>query len=103
MMGKLATIGGLLSLFKGAGGGSNDSSRPAAVPLPPAAPTKEVTAAREEKETDKASDRLRVSEKNRKGRRAAILSNITEEDAKLASVKRPTAGSPRTASVLFGG
>ena len=78
--------------------------RPApVVPIisPIATPTKEAAKEEVDKEADKAADRLRISEKKKRGRRASILSNISEEEAKLATVERPAAG--RTAKVLLGG
>ena len=47
-----------------------------------------------------AARRLRLSEKRKRGRRASILSNISEEEADLTTVGRPRAG--RQAAVLLG-
>lgn len=43
------------------------------------------------KEGDDAARRTRLSEKRRQGRRASILSNISEEEAQLTNVSRPGA------------
>ncbi len=79
------------------------SSKPRPQPpivLPPAAPTRDFTAERRAEESDKAAGRLRLSEKKRRGRRASVLGNISEEEAQLAAVERPAG---RAAKVLFGG
>ena len=44
---------------------------------------------RDTTEEDKASDRLRLAEKRRRGRRASILSNVGAEDIQSASFGRP--------------
>ena len=59
-------------------------------PSPSAAPTRDTA---KEKAADDAARRLRLSEKRRRGRRASILSNIDEEEAQLANISRPGAGS----------
>ncbi len=55
-------------------------------PSPSAAPTRDPA---KEKAADDAARRTRLSEKRRRGRRASILANISEEDAQLANVSRP--------------
>jgi len=78
------------------------SSRPSPVEpiaLAPAAPTADVAEERRKEESDKAGSRLRLAEKRRRGRRASILSDISNEEAQLATTKRPAG---RAASVLFG-
>ncbi len=69
---------------------------PPRVTLPPA-PV--VSKEESNKEADEAAKRLRLSEKRRRGRRASILSNISEKEADFGSVRRPAG---RQASVLFG-
>ena len=51
------------------------------------------------KEEDISAKLLRASEKRRRGRRASILSNVSEEDARFASVNRPGAD---TLAATFG-
>lgn len=51
-------------------------------------------------EGDEAAARLRSAERRRAGRRATIFSDIEEEEAQLARVRRPVA---RAAKALFGG
>ncbi len=48
---------------------------------------------------DEAAKRLRLSEKRKRGRRSSILSNISEEEANLATIGRPTG---RRSAALFG-
>ena len=73
--------------------------------LPPpvvlSAPTPTVEASKERGDTgaDEAAKRLRLAEKRKRGRRSSILSNISSEEAQLATVERPAG---RAASVLFG-
>ncbi len=80
--------------------GSKPKPQPAIV-LPPAAPSAAASSERSNTEADAAASRLRIAEKRKRGRRASILSDVGEEEAKLATVSRPQAG--RAASVLFGG
>jgi hypothetical protein len=47
---------------------------------------------------DKAAERVRLAAKKRRGRRASILANISEEEAQLTNISRPGAG-----SLTFGG
>ncbi len=62
------------------------------IPKIPALPAPQVlTKAEKVKEEDDSARRLRLSEKRRRGRRASILSNISEEEAQLANVSRPGA------------
>lgn len=49
-------------------------------------------------EADLAAERVRLAARQRRGRRASILANISEEDARLTNVSRPGAG-----SLTFGG
>ncbi len=49
-------------------------------------------------EADKAAEQLRLVAKKRLGRRASILANISEEEAQLANIRRPGAG-----TLNFGG
>ncbi len=90
---------GFISRFIGKlfGGGKPKSQPP--IVLPPAAPTRDFTAERRAEEADKAAKRQRLSEKRRRGRRASILSNISDEESQLAAVKRPAG---RAAKVLLG-
>ena len=71
---------------------------PAPVSLP--APKAKAIEKTSGKAADDAANRLRIAEKRKRGRRASILSDVDEEEAKLATVNRPQAG--RTASVLLG-
>lgn len=71
---------------------SKFSSKPNIAPLP--ALEKDTT------EEDKAADRLRLSEKRRRGRRASILSKIGEEEIGAATFGRPAG---RSSKKLFGG
>lgn len=43
------------------------------------------------KEEDDSARRTRLAEKRRQGRRASVLSNISEEEAQLTNVSRPGA------------
>ena len=43
------------------------------------------------KEGDDSARRTRLAEKRRQGRRASVLSNISEEEAQLTNVSRPGA------------
>lgn len=47
---------------------------------------------------DKAAEQVRLAAKKRRGRRASILANISEEEAQLTNISRPGAG-----SLTFGG
>lgn len=67
--------------------------------LPTPEPTKDFTKERKEEEATAAANRLRVSERRKRGRRASILSNISEEEAQSATVSRPAG---RASKVLFG-
>ncbi|KKK47729.1 hypothetical protein LCGC14_3152250, partial [marine sediment metagenome] len=49
-------------------------------------------------EADKAATQVRLAAKKRRGRRASILANISEEEAQLTSIRRPGAS-----ALTFGG
>ncbi len=49
-------------------------------------------------ESNKAAEQVRLAAEKRRGRRASILANISEEEAQLANVRRPGAG-----TLTFGG
>ena len=49
-------------------------------------------------ESDLAAERVRLAARQRRGRRASILANISKEEAGLANISRPGAG-----SLTFGG
>ena len=72
---------------------------PSPSPSAPQAP-KVLTKTAKVKEGDDAARRTRLSEKRRQGRRASILSNISEEEAQLTNVSRPGAD---TLAKTFGG
>ena len=85
----LSSVGGILG-----GGSGSKSQAPISVPAPAVKSKKDIV-----KEEDKAANRLRVAEERKRGRRAAILSNISSEEAESATVRRPAG---RAANVLFG-
>lgn len=73
-------------------------SRSSAPPAPSAPQV--LTKTEKVEEEDDSARRTRLSEKRKRGRRASILSNISEEEAQLANVSRPGAD---TLAKTFGG
>ena len=71
------------------------SPRPQTLPAPTV-----LTKTEKVKEGDDAARRIRLSEKRRQGRRASILTNISDEETQLSNISRPGAD---TLSKTFGG